>query len=153
MIEVVRSSNRISIEFPAELKNIDLVVDEIRTFLPPCGLMEHGFDILLITREALTNAVLHGCRCNARLKVRCSVRFLKNILTIEVQDQGDGFDWKTALASELEPDPHKEHGRGLFILKRYSRTVDYNDKGNQVTLSWRCNARPDPTLGGKDAAR
>ncbi len=144
MIEISRGSNHLSMEFPAELHNIDLAAEEVRKFLSACGLIEHKFDILLITREALTNAVRHGCRNDAGLKVRCSVHFREGRLTIEVQDQGNGFNWKTALASELEPGPQQEHGRGLFILKAYSTTVKYNEKGNRVTLTWNCRKQPGP---------
>lgn len=140
MIQVIRDSNRIYMEFGAELKNIDLAAEEIRASLSAHGFKEYCFDILLIAREALTNAVLHGCGANACLRVRCSVQFLEDRVILEVQDQGGGFDWKTAMESELEPDPRKEHGRGLFILKKYSNGVDYNDKGNRVTLVRHCGA-------------
>ncbi len=56
------------------------------------------------------------------------------ILTVIITDQGDGFD-----TSKL-PDPTDEehilrlHGRGIFITKMYFSKIEYNQKGNQVTL-------------------
>lgn len=56
------------------------------------------------------------------------------VLKVTITDQGKGFD-----TSKL-PDPTdaehllKLHGRGIFITKMYFSKIEYNDKGNQVTL-------------------
>ncbi len=57
-----------------------------------------------------------------------------NILSVTITDQGDGFD------TTKMPDPTdtehllRLHGRGIFITKMYFSKIEYNEKGNQVTL-------------------
>lgn len=56
------------------------------------------------------------------------------VLSVTITDQGKGFD-----TSKL-PDPTdaehllRLHGRGIFITKMYFSKIEYNEKGNQVTL-------------------
>ena len=56
------------------------------------------------------------------------------VLSVTITDQGKGFD-----TSKL-PDPTDEehllklHGSGIFITKMYFSKIEYNEKGNQVTL-------------------
>jgi anti-sigma regulatory factor (Ser/Thr protein kinase) len=90
------------------------------------------FEAELLVREALTNAVLHGCRADPRKQVRCWLRLRGKRLLIAVADGGEGFDWRTArakFANALDCS-----GRGLEILYRYASHVRFNDKGNLVTI-------------------
>src|SRR5205807_9691264 len=47
----------------------------------------------LLLREALTNAVVHGCHANPALKIRCALRMKGPTLLIAVRDEGRAFDW------------------------------------------------------------
>ena len=49
----------------------------------------------LLLREALTNAVVHGCHAESGKQVRCSMRLKGRRLLIVVDDDGDGFDWRS----------------------------------------------------------
>lgn len=86
----------------------------------------------LLVREALNNAVVHGCRSDPRNYFRCALRLGAGRLTIAVEDGGDGFDWRAALRRRSEASAGS--GRGLGILLRYATRVRFNDKGNAVTI-------------------
>jgi serine/threonine-protein kinase RsbW len=86
----------------------------------------------LLVREALNNAVLHGCHANPEMKVRCSLRLKGNRLLIAVEDEGDGFDWRAARVKRAAA--HAGSGRGMEILQRYANHVRFNQKGNGVTM-------------------
>ena len=94
------------------------------------------FTAELLLREALTNAVLHGCRADPRKQVRCVARLKGGRLIILIDDDGDGFDWHGAFGEIAEVPACS--GRGLEIFRRYANHVRYNDRGNLVAITKRC---------------
>jgi serine/threonine-protein kinase RsbW len=56
---------------------------------------------------------------------------------ISVEDQGEGFD------PENLPDPTDEDrlelpsGRGVLLIRAYMSEVEYNDRGNRLTMTYR----------------
>lgn len=90
------------------------------------------FEAELLVREALTNAVLHGCGADPRKQVRCWLRLRGKRLLIAVADEGTGFDWRAARAKSAKP--LDRCGRGLEILYRYADQVRFNERGNLVTM-------------------
>jgi anti-sigma regulatory factor (Ser/Thr protein kinase) len=100
------------------------------------------FTAELLLREALTNAVLHGCHGDPRKQVRCVARMKGGRLLIVVADDGDGFDWRGAFGEIAEvPDCS---GRGLEIFRRYANHVRYSDRGNLVAITKRCAKERHP---------
>lgn len=93
------------------------------------------FTAELLVREALNNALVHGCRSDPGNYFRCALRLGVGRLTIAVRDDGEGFDWRAVLqhrddnAAATAPS-----GRGLGILFRYATRVRFNEKGNAVTV-------------------
>jgi anti-sigma regulatory factor (Ser/Thr protein kinase) len=86
----------------------------------------------LLVREALTNAVVHGCHADAARQIRCSLRLRSRRLLIVVADDGDGFDWRTAWRkTAVFPDCS---GRGIEILRKYASRVRFSERGNVVTM-------------------
>jgi serine/threonine-protein kinase RsbW len=90
----------------------------------------------LLAREALTNAVVHGCHCDPRKRVVCVLRLRGRRLTIAVHDEGQGFDWRAA--AERRGRDFASSGRGIQILRRFAIRVRYNEKGNAVTIIKLC---------------
>lgn len=118
---------------PATLDEIDRVCRETRRFLEAIQASDQDlFAIELMMREALTNAVVHGCHKDPQLRVRCTVRANRSAVIIVVEDSCAGFDWQTALMKindELE-----QRGRGLRILTLYASELAYNQEGNRITI-------------------
>jgi serine/threonine-protein kinase RsbW len=117
---------------PATLEAIEEFFVEFRARSLQMLKQKVCFAAELLVREALTNAVVHGCRQDPSKQVRCSLRLRGSRLFIAVDDDGEGFDWRTARnhRSSLTD----SSGRGLEILRRYSNHVRFNDKGNAVTM-------------------
>lgn len=86
----------------------------------------------LLVREALTNAVVHGCGADPGKQVRCWLRLRRNHLFIAVADDGEGFDWRAM--REVRAALPDSSGRGIEILRRYANHVRFNEKGNVVTI-------------------
>ena len=104
-------------------------------FLSRVDAGEYTFGMILALREGLTNSVVEGSDRNADKTVLFSLLLEGDSLVAEIEDGGDGFDWRGRI-SEV-PSAHFESGRGLAIMKRYCETVAYNDKGNKLILKRR----------------
>jgi len=89
----------------------------------------------LALREALSNAMLHGNRLQARklVHVRCRCDYCKGV-HIVISDQGEGFDPKTL------PDPlavenlESEHGHGIHLMKLAMDEVSFERGGTEVHM-------------------
>jgi len=142
-IFIFRDENRLVVQFPSQLDNINRVEEETRRFLDKNGLAAEIFPVCLTMREGLLNAVKHGNRFDPGKTVKYALTFSDDILTMEVEDQGDGFDWQSI--QHIHPSEKSEHGRGIFIMKRYFSGFNYNGKGNKLTLT-----KFSPVNRGKD---
>jgi len=101
----------------------------------------HAFGAELLLREALNNALVHGCRQDPSRRIRCVLRLGDGRLTIAVEDDGVGFDWRAAAGRPT--DDGKTSGRGMEILRTYSTRVRFNSRGNAVTI-WKRFRREEP---------
>jgi len=125
--------NTLRLAFPASLGAIDRAVDAARAFL--YARAEAGtdlFPVLVILREALLNAVVHGCGKNPALQVQCALTLAGREALLEIRDPGPGFDWKTR--PPAMPPTASTSGRGRYIMSLYARAMDYNEAGNALTL-------------------
>jgi serine/threonine-protein kinase RsbW len=137
MFEIVRNTNRLDITFPSLIENIETVNEETRNFLSGNGMDSYLFNILLIMREALTNAVIHGNKHDPDKIVHYGIRFAKGCLVMKVEDQGEGFDWKQQLTGN--PYTTADSGRGLVIMNKYATAFRFNGKGNRLVVVWMRN--------------
>jgi serine/threonine-protein kinase RsbW len=103
-------------------------------------LMAHGFfreirDIQLSCEEALMNACIHGNRDDATKHVTLAVTFAENVLSIEIGDEGPGFDYATALRNtKAHRGVFAASGRGIYMMSRHMDAISYKDNGATVIL-------------------
>jgi serine/threonine-protein kinase RsbW len=117
---------------PAKLEAIDQVSAEVKTVLREWGMDRCSFDVILLAREALVNAVLYGCQQDPGKQVQFTLALDGDELVMTVEDPGPGFDWREK--SHRGVDMSEEHGRGFLIFRCYATHFEYNDKGNRLTL-------------------
>ncbi|MBO3444581.1 ATP-binding protein [Clostridium sp. CCUG 7971] len=85
-------------------------------------------DMKVAVSEACTNAIKHS---NDNV-FNITFSILENGLTIEIQDNGKGYDIENAVQPDLE-NP-KENGLGLFIIQTLMDDVSIESKENQGTI-------------------
>ncbi|MBF0120492.1 MAG: ATP-binding protein [Desulfobacterales bacterium] len=122
----------LKISFSTTMENIDKADFETRKFLKSLGLESELFSVSLVMREALTNAVRHGNQYDFNKMINYSISFDDSTLIIDVEDEGNGFNWRSA--QDKEPDPTCDHGRGIIIMRQYFTDYNYNEKGNKLQL-------------------
>src|SRR6202140_3008666 len=89
----------------------------------------------LALREAVSNAILHGNRLDARklVHVRCCCEGAKGVF-ISVRDQGHGFDPNTVPNPLAVENLEAEHGRGIHLMKLAMDEVSFERGGTEVHI-------------------
>jgi serine/threonine-protein kinase RsbW len=131
-------SSILEIDFwmPSKIQAISPVVDRLMRLIPESQCVPGDeFDIELVLREALENAVVHGNQEDPRKKVRIRCRCGPgNEISIVVTDQGRGFDFGKIVANGFTSDPASEHGRGIQLMKAYMDEVHFERRGSEVHM-------------------
>ena len=133
ILNIESKDKKLKICFSSITGNIDIAARKTEKFLVENSLKDIAFDVILVMREALTNAVKYGSGENSKKKVKYSLKIQDDSLIMKVEDEGEGFDWKKILKRSL-PLANSSNGRGLAIMKSYFHIIEYNKKGNILYL-------------------
>lgn len=132
IFDITSDPTRLRIIFNSTLENIDKADTETRKFIEELGLESETFAVSLVMREGLTNAVKHAHHYDDQKIVTYSITLESQKLIMEIEDQGEGFDWREI--QKRPPDMRADHGRGIQIMKQYFNDCSFNEKGNKMTL-------------------
>ncbi len=150
-------------ELPSDLDLLDEIAEHIEKRLTIMGWNEADLNkVSLVFSEAFTNAVVHG---NAGLrreenesndiyrrraaqvartqdkKVVIETHFASDAFKFSIRDEGPGFD-HTKLPDALDPkNLLKSSGRGVFLIRRLAQKVEFNERGNKITVTIQRNPK------------
>jgi len=125
----------VTIKIPADTKHIKQAISKILGALNGRRISDDViFDIRLCAEEAIKNAILHGDKGNSKLSVRISYAIAADKISIEVEDEGTGFDHKNSPDPTKEDNLMKTSGRGVYLIKKLMDSAEYNDAGNKITM-------------------
>ena len=131
-----RLSRRLSAVIAADTAAISLFIDQVMLLLQENdGAEAKGFDIEMALREALANAVLHGCKSDPGKRVECTVACEDGggILII-VRDPGAGFDPLSVQSPLVAENILSDHGRGIFLMNMLMDEVRWERGGTEIHL-------------------
>jgi anti-sigma regulatory factor (Ser/Thr protein kinase) len=85
--------------------------------------------------ELLVNAIYHGNNKDYTKKV-----FIGHIVdgkktVVAIMDEGNGFDPRNIADPTLPDNIGKDCGRGLYIVRHYVDTLEFNPQGNRVAIT------------------
>lgn len=93
------------------------------------------FEIEMALREALANAVLHGCKGDPAKRIECSVTGDKERgILIIVRDPGEGFDPAKLPCPTDEQNLFSDHGRGIYLINTLMDEVRYQRNGAEIHM-------------------
>ena len=93
------------------------------------------FEIEMALREALANAILHGCKSDPAKKVECSVSADRDRgILIVVRDPGQGFDPRSLPTPTDEASLVSEHGRGIYLINQLMDEVKHERNGSEIHM-------------------
>lgn len=133
-----RSADGVEIRIPSQLRYLS-VVDAVVQALG----RELGWDADQVGNlgtaaiEAAANAIEHGNGYAEDRSVRVRVRTGENMLEIEIEDAGAGFDARPFEREMSAEDVLKLRGRGIFIMRSFMDEVVFSqlpDGGTRVRM-------------------
>ena len=124
----------------SELSELQRVESFLKDKFTECDLPAKYFNkVLLCVTEAVVNAIKHGNKNNVHKKVSISVWCTDREVQIQVEDEGEGFDIVKVEDPTEKENIRKESGRGIYIIKKLTDTLEYNKKGNKVKFKLICS--------------
>lgn len=124
------------LELPNDLRAIERAVD----YLIERG-QEAGFNaerlrlnLRVGLTEALANAMLYGNCRDPRKRVRVDAQLTAAVYTVRVTDEGRGFNPEKVSDPTLPRNLKRAGGRGIFLIRKLMDRVEFNDRGNSITM-------------------
>jgi len=124
------------VSLPADVAAISPVVAWVMHLV---GQLEYAagkeFEIEMALREALANAVLHGCKGDPAKKIEFSVtgENERGILIV-VRDPGQGFDHEGLPSPTDGENLFSDHGRGIYLINKLMDEVKYERDGREIHM-------------------
>ena len=127
---------RINVTIPADPGAIAPVVAGIMELARWMDCVEgKEMEVETALREALANAITHGCHGDTSKKVQCCVACDEDhSLLILVRDPGSGFDPKTLPDPTLGRNLLSSHGRGIYLINELMDEVRIEHGGSQIFM-------------------
>ncbi len=126
VMERVLASNQASIE---------RIVSETEAFLE--GRVDDedlAYNIVLLTAEAVTNAIEHGNRFDSTKQVHFRMEAVDRRIEVVVEDEGEGFNPETSADPLACENLLQEGGRGLLFMQSMADEVLFENDGRKVRL-------------------
>jgi serine/threonine-protein kinase RsbW len=102
------------------------------------------FAVEMALVESLINAMRHGNRLDAQKEVAVEVKASPHRFWMRVEDEGPGFQPDVVPDCTCDENLERCSGRGLALIKAYMTHVEYNDRGNCVTMEKFRTTGPNP---------
>ncbi|MEE4357948.1 MAG: response regulator [Desulfococcaceae bacterium] len=133
IFEITEKDTSLHLRFSSRMQFTDRAVRKARDFLKGLGFQSlSGFNLIL--RELFINAVEHGNRNRAEKTVSCLIRYTgDNLFRIRVTDEGEGFDYRN-LDLHMPDNPEILRKRGYPLIHIHSEKIEFNEKGNEITV-------------------
>jgi serine/threonine-protein kinase RsbW len=92
------------------------------------------FAVNMALEESISNSIRHGNKEDLTKRVDVDCRFSERRFWVRICDEGEGFkpsDVPDCCAPDRLEVPG---GRGLLLMQAYMTRVEYNDRGNCLTM-------------------
>jgi anti-sigma regulatory factor (Ser/Thr protein kinase)/nucleoid DNA-binding protein len=135
-----------SIQLPADEQSVEKVIEQVNKAVRQGGIAEEvqvAFSAAF--REAVVNAAQHGNNHDPDKKIEVLYLLDSEKITSVVKDQGQGFDHAKYVKAGAQRDAasaaRERHaqggvgGLGIMLMLKCCDKVEYNQKGNQITLT------------------
>lgn len=126
-----------STKIPSSFENFPLVEKFIDKVCSDYYIDEECYgNILIAITEAVNNAIAHGNKSNPSKFVEISFKPYLKELIFNIKDEGTGFDYHNLPDPTSPKNVEKLNGRGIFLMKHLADEVQFNEKGNEVEISF-----------------
>lgn len=126
----------LNLTIPGDVKAIDPVVDKVMWVVSQLGCaVGKEFEVETGLREALANAVVHGCKNDPGKEIQFVVAADQNKgMIIIVRDPGGGFEPGDIPSPIVGECLYEEHGRGIFLINELMDEVKFVRGGTEIHM-------------------
>ena len=130
------SACKLDVTIPADPSAINGVVDGVMQIARQMKSAEgNEFQIELALREALANAIVHGCNNDPTKKVECCVVCNESSeVMIVVRDPGEGFSPSAVRDPLATENLNSDHGRGIYLINQLMDEVSFDRNGAEIRM-------------------
>ena len=132
-----RLEPRLSLEIPGDVQAISPAVERVLGLAKRMGCAEgKEFEIETSLREALANAIRHGCARDPHKKVQVCVACddERGMLMIVVRDPGPGFDPRKLPNPVVGKNVYAAGGRGIYLINELMDEVSIERGGTEIRM-------------------
>ena len=127
---------RLETIIPAEIDEVSPVVDRVMDLARQmkCAAGKE-LEVETALREALANAIVHGCKNDPTKKVQfCVACDESRGMLIIVRNPGEGFDPASIPNPTIGQNVYSTHGRGIFLINQLMDEVKFKDGGTEIFM-------------------
>ncbi len=133
MLMAVRDSQAVTLMIASDVSYIHAAVRRAEAFIQEYA-EDNSSKIAVVLRELLSNAITHGNNNDIDRTVQCRIEHAGGgQFKVVVEDEGDGFDYGN-LDTALPDDPRNLRHRGYVLVRNLCRSLEFNTRGNRVTV-------------------
>lgn len=127
---------KLDVTIPADPNAINGVVDGVMQIARQMKCAEgNEYEIDLALREALANAIVHGCENDPSKQVECCVACTEaSDIVIVVRDPGQGFIPSHVPNPLAEENLGSNHGRGIYLINQLMDEVSFERNGAEIRM-------------------
>ena len=131
-------NNNFTLTIPSDSVHLGKVDKLCTEVIQLCEMNESdGDDFAIAVTELVNNAIHHGNKNDINKNVFINIRIKESNLEASIRDEGDGFN-PDQIGDPLDPQNlMKESGRGIFLIKKLTDSLDYNfsQKGTEIIIT------------------
>lgn len=117
---------------------LERVVDETEAYVRQLTQDEDLiYKIMLLTTEAVTNAIEHGNQMDTAKQVRLDIFPEGQEILVHVEDEGEGFEPDAVRDPLADENLFRDGGRGLFLIDQMADAYEIEDHGRRLIMRFR----------------
>lgn len=129
-----------SISFPSDVQQLSKAESLVDKVCQTLAVKEDDYGkVLIAVTEAVINAIIHGNGNDVSKTVKIRVVDSSDSFSIEVLDHGVGFDFNNLPDPTAPENLEKENGRGIFLMRSLADSVEFENNGRLVVLTFSKN--------------
>ncbi len=138
---------QVQFELPSDLSLMNGVLHYLIGRVAQLGIIQpERSNLFIALDEAFVNAVIHGNRNDRNKLVRITAELTTREARFTIEDEGEGFD-RASVPDPLDPSNlFKTSGRGVLLIHNIMDEVQYNERGNRLTMVKRTADSLDASL-------
>lgn len=125
----------IEFELPSAISLMHIILEYLMKRVEKLGVVDaEQSNLFVALDEAFVNAIKHGNKYDADKLVRVIAEVSKKEARFTIEDEGEGFDVNN-IPDPLDPENlFKTSGRGVLFIYNIMDEVNYNARGNRLTM-------------------